>query len=212
MKYVYAAALLAGATLAHAQSPASAPAAAASAPVSAAKKELVAKAVALQQPFFDSIAGEILMGPVMRLGQAARNSLQSLPPEKRDSATKSIDADIRKFLDESMPVMRDRAAKLAPATVGPLLEERMSEDELRQLTTWLSSPAAKKYQQLGGEVQQALAQKLAADAGPLLTPKLQALEQKVRVTLGVPSPDGGASSAAPKAPAAAKPPAKPASK
>jgi len=210
MKYVYAAALLAGATLAHAQ-PASAPAAAASAPVSAAKKELAAKAVALQQPFFDSIAGEILMGPVMRLGQAARNSLQSLPPEKRDSAIKSIDADIRKFLDESMPLMRERAAKIAPTTVGPLLEERMSEDELRQLNTWLSSPAAKKYQQLGGEVQQALAQKLAADAGPLLTPKLQALEQKVRVTLGVPAPDAPASGAKPPA-AAAKPPAKPASK
>ncbi len=109
----------------------------------------------------------------------------------------------------------DRAVKLAPTTIGPILEEKMSEDELKQLIGWLESPAAKKYQQIGGELQQAMGQKLVAEAGPLLTPKLQALEQKVRTSLGVPPATGAASSApaavpAPKA--AATPPKKAASK
>jgi len=203
MKSIFVLALLASATLTHAQT-ASAPAAA---PVSAAKKELVAKVIALQAPILEAMAREMIMRPVMQMGQAAGQALQGLPPEKRESAAKTIDADIRKFIDEAVPLLRDRANKAAPTTLGPILEEKMSEDELKQLVTWLDSGAAKKYQQIGGDLQQAMQQKLLAEASPLLTPKLQALEQKVRVTLGVPPPGSAASGAAP-----VKPAAKPASK
>lgn len=203
MKSILVLALLAGATLTHAQTASAPPAA----PVSAAKKELVAKAIALQAPIFEAMARELIMRPVMQMGQAAGQALQNVPQDKRESAAKTIDADIRKFIDEAVPVLRERATKVAPATLGPILEEKMSEDELKQLVTWLDSGAAKKYQQIGGELQQAMQQKLLAEASPLLTPKLQALEQKVRVTLGVPPPGNGASGAAP-----AKPAAKPASK
>ncbi|HKW85056.1 MAG TPA: DUF2059 domain-containing protein [Burkholderiaceae bacterium] len=208
MKSMIALALLAGATLAHAQS-ASAPAAA---PVSAAKKELVAKVIALQAPILEAMAREMIMRPVMQMGQAAGQALQNVPQDKRESAAKTIDADIRKFVDEAVPLLRERANKVAPATLGPILEEKMNEDELKQLVAWLDSGAAKKYQQIGGDLQQAMQQKLLAEASPLLTPKLQALEQKVRVTLGVPPPAGAASGAGPAKPAAAKPASKAASK
>jgi len=206
MKSIFVMALLVSATLAHAQT-ASSPAAA---PVSAAKKELVAKAIALQAPILEAMAREVIMRPVVQLGQAAGQALQNVPQDKRESAAKTIDADIRKFVDEAVPVLRERANKIAPTTLGPILEEKMSEDELKQLVTWLDSGAAKKYQQIGGELQQAMQQKLLAEANPLLTPKLQALEQKVRVTLGVPPP-GGAEGTAPAKPAA-KAPSKAASK
>jgi uncharacterized protein len=205
MKTLIAAALLAGAAIAHAQTAASAPAtpaASAPSPSSPAKKELVVKALALQQPIFESIAREVVMRPALQLGQAAGNAMQNVAPEKREALSKSIDADIRKYIDESFPLLRDRAIKLAPGTVGPILEEKMSEDELKQLVTWLDSSAAKKYQQIGGELQQAMGQKLVAEAGPLLTPKVQALETKVRASLGLPSP-GSAGASAPAAKAAA---------
>ena len=124
--------------------------------------------------------------------------------DKREAAGKSIDADIRKYVDESLPVLRERAVKLAPSTAGAILEEKMSEDELKQLVAWLESPAAKKYQQIGGEMQQTMGQKLVTEAGPLLTPKLQALEQKVRVTLGLPAPGAAGASAPPAKAAPAK--------
>jgi hypothetical protein len=210
MKSLYLLALLAGATIAHAQTTAPAAASAASSPpVSAAKKELIAKALVLQQPIYEGMAREIVMRPIAQMGQAAGGALQNIPQEKREAAAKSIDADMRKFIDESVPLLRDRAIKLAPSTVGPLLEEKMSEDELKQLVTWLDSPTAKKYQQLGGDLQQAMGQKLLAEASPLLLPKLQALEQKVRTALGVPPP--GAAASAGSAPAKAAAPAKKAS-
>jgi uncharacterized protein len=183
MKKLIALALLTGTALAHAQTAAPAP----TTPSSPAKKELVAKIVALQQPAIDNLARGIAERPAAQMMQAAGNVLQTkVPPEKREAIGKAIEADVKKYVDESTPILRDRAAKIGPATVGPIIEERFSEDELKQLAAWLESPVNKKYQQVAPEMQQALVQKLVAEAGPLLDPKLKVLEQKVRVALGVP--------------------------
>ena len=194
MKQLIAATLMAGAALAQAQT-------ATPAPSSPAKKELVAKIVALQQPGVDNLARGIAERPAAQMMQAAGNALQTkVPPDKRDAVGKAIEADVKKYVEESAPILKERAAKIGPATIGPIIEERFSEDELKQLAAWLESPVNKKYQQVAPEMQQALVQKLVAEAGPLLDPKLKALEQRVRVALGVP--------AAQPEPAAAATPAK----
>ena len=190
MKNLIALALLTGTALAHAQT-------AAPAPSSPAKKELVAKIVALQQPAIDNLARGIAERPAAQMMQAAGNVLQTkVAPEKREAIGKAIEADVKKYVEESTPILKERAAKIGPATVGPIIEEHFSEDELKQLATWLESPVNKKYQQVATEMQQALVQKLVAEAGPLLDPKLKALEQRVRVALGVP-PVAPASGTAP---------------
>ncbi len=196
MKKLIALALLTCTALAHAQTAAPAP----TTPSSPAKKELVSKIVALQQPAIDNLARGIAERPAAQMMQAAGNVLQTkVPPEKREAIGKAIEADVKKYVDESAPILKERAAKIGPATVGPIIEERFSEDELKQLAAWLESPVNKKYQQVAPEMQQALVQKLVAEAGPLLDPKLKALEQKVRVALGVPSvqPGQAGSGAAP---------------
>ena len=190
MKNLIALALLTGTALAHAQT-------AAPAPSSPAKKELVAKIVALQQPAIDNLARGIAERPAAQMMQAAGNVLQTkVAPEKREAIGKAIEADVKKYVEESTPILKERAAKIGPATVGPIIEEHFSEDELKQLAAWLESPVNKKYQQVAPEMQQALVQKLVAEAGPLLDPKLKALEQRVRVALGVP-PVAPASGTAP---------------
>ena len=188
MKQLIAATLVAGAALAQAQTTTPAPS-------SPAKKELVAKIVALQQPGVDNLARGIAERPAAQMMQAAGNVLQTkVAPDKRDAVGKAIEADVKKYVDESAPILKERAAKIGPATIAPIIEERFSEDELKQLAAWLESPVNKKYQQVAPEMQQALVQKLVAEAGPLLDPKLKALEQRVRVALGVPAaqPDSAA--------------------
>ena len=131
MKRLMFAVLLSGAAaLAHAQS-ASAPAPA-SAPASAAKKELVQKLMALQQPGIDKLAANLVEQPAAQMMQAAARALQQqqIAPEKREATGKSIEADIRKFVDESVPIVRERAVKLAPSSIGAVMEEKFSEDEL----------------------------------------------------------------------------------
>lgn len=185
-------ALVTSATLAHAQTP--------------AKKELVAKLLQLQQANIEGLARTIVERPAVQMMQAAAATLQAqVPPERREAAAKSIDTDIRKFVDEATPLLAERAVKIAPASYGVQLEEKFSEDELRQLIAWLESPVNKKFQQQLPELQNGFTQKLVAEAGPLLDGKLSALQRKVQATL---APPAGAAAPAP----AAKPPARAASK
>jgi hypothetical protein len=164
----------------------------------------VQKLMALQQPALENLARSMVEQPAMRmLQEAGRVMQQQVPPEKREAIGKSIEADIRKFVDESVPIMRERAIKLAPSTIGATLEEKFTEDELRQLINWLESPVNKKYLQLGPEMQSNFTQKLVAEARPVIDPRLQALETKVRTSLGGPAA-GPASSAPAKAVAPAK--------
>ena len=183
---------------------ASAPAAATST-ASPAKKELVQKLLVLQQPGIEGVARSIVERPASQLMQAAGQALQAqVPPEKREAVGRSIEADVKKFVEDSVPVLRDRAVKLAPTVIGPVMEEKFTEDELKALIAWLDSPINKKYQQMAPELQNTFAQKLIAEAGPLLDTKLQALQAKVRTTLGTPpaSAASGAKPAGKPAPAA----------
>lgn len=204
MKRLLTTALLTGAALAHAQtSPASA---AAPLPTSPAKKEMVQKLLTLQQPGIEGLARNMVEQPAAQMMQAAARALQAqVPPEKREATGKTIEADVKKYVEESVPPIRERAIKLAPSTIGTALEEKFTEDELKQLINWFESPVNKKYLQLGPEMQNTFMQKLVAESRPMLDPKLQALEQKVRTALGVPSAPAESASAA-------KPAAKPAAK
>lgn len=169
-----AAALMAGAALAHAQS----------------KKELVAKVLQLQRPGIEAMASQIAQAPVLQMLQEARRVLMTqVPPDKREAIAKAIEADARKFVDEATPAIRERAIALAPSTVGPVLEARLTEDELKQLVAWLDSPVNRKYQQLQPEINNALGQKLAAELAPVFDPRLEALKQRMQAAFGtLPAP------------------------
>lgn len=201
-KNLLGALLMCACALAQAQTPAASP----------AKKELVQKLLTLQQPGIETAARSIVERPAAVMLQEAGRVLQTqIPPEKREAIGKTIEADAKRYVEEAFPPVRERALKLAPSTLGATLEEKFSEDELKQLIAWFESPVNKKFQAASGEMQSNFMQKLVADARPLIEPKLQALEQKVRTALGAPAAAAPADSAAtPKA--AAKPPAKAASK
>jgi uncharacterized protein len=186
---------------AHAQNAGSAPAAA-----SPAKKELVQKVLKLQQPGIEGVANALAEGPAVQLMQQASVALQRVPADKREAIAKDIQADVRKYADETVPPLRERATKLAPSVLGPMLEERFTEDELRQLVAWMENPLSRKYSAMGPEMQRALAEKLAAEARPTVEPRLQALQATLSKRLGLqPAPAAsGAASAATNTPAKKK--------
>lgn len=195
-----------------AQTPAAAPTPAASAAGSAAKKELVARLLQLQQPGLEGAARTLVERPAAAMMQQAGAVLQTqVAADQRESIGKGIEADVRKYVDEVYPRVREQAIRLAPTTIGPGYEEKFSEDELRQLIAWFESPLNHKFQQVFPDIQRAYLQKLATEARPLIEPSLRALEQKMRTAL---SPTGDAAGTAPKGNAkpAAKAPAAAASR
>jgi uncharacterized protein YqgV (UPF0045/DUF77 family) len=169
----------------------------------ASKKAVVQRILALQQSEIEAFARSIVERPAAQMMHEAGLALQQqVAPEKREATGKAIEAEVRKYVDDAYPVARERALKLAPSTVGAVLEAKMTEDELKALLAWLESPVNKKYQQVAVEVRKTFTEKLLAELPAVLDPKLQALDGRIRVILGVPPAN---------APAAA-PPARPASK
>ena len=187
-------ALLASTGLAHAES-------------SAAKKELVARILQLQQPAIEQAARALAERPAALVMQQAGQALQTrIAADKREAMGKEIQADVKKYVDEAVPLVRERAVKLAPSTIGVLLEERFTEDELKQLVGFMESPVNRKFAQMGGDMQKALLEKLVAETQPMIDPKLKTMEQSVAKRLGLPIGPGTAASGA------ARPPTKAASK
>jgi hypothetical protein len=175
-----------------------------------AKKELVAKVLLLQQPAIEQAAQALAERPALQMLQQAGMALQSqLPADKREAVAKEIQAEAKKYADEAVPLVRERAVKLAPSTVGALLEEKFSEDELKQLIAIIESPVNRKFLQLGIEMQNVLIDKLVAETQAVIEPKVRALEQAIGKRLAQAAPAAAPAAAAPKP---AKAPAKSASK
>ena len=163
------------------------------------KKELVQKVLQLQQPSIEGMARNLAERPAVLLLQQAGQLLQArVAPDKREALFKDLQGEAKKYADEAVPLARERVVKLAPATVGTLLEEKFSEDELKQVIAWMESPVNRKFQQFMPEMEQSLGQKLTAELSPALDPRIQRLEQAMRKRLeaaGVPMPAASAPAA-----------------
>ncbi len=194
LKMLAVAALLCSANLSFAQG--AAPASTAAQASSPAKKELIAKLLVLQQPGIEMLTRNILQQPLAGLMQSAGGALQQVPADKREAVGKAIEADLKKFFDDNAPMMKERAIKLSPTTIGVVLDERFSEDELKQVLAWLESPVSKKFGQVNGELQKVLTEKLMADVGGTLDTRFKTLQQGVAKQLGVTAPKAAAPAAA----------------
>jgi uncharacterized protein len=197
LKGLVMAAALAAAGMAQAQG-------AAPAPASPAKKELVNKVLTLLQPAVENMAQQLAQQPAAQIQQGAGQALQRVPTERREAVARDIEADLRKYVEEAVPLVRDKAVKLAPGTIGVLLDERFTEDELRQIAALLESPVNRKFQQAFPDMQKALGEKLVAESKAEIEPKVRALDQTVVKRLGLTPPAAAASGAKPAATTPAK--------
>ena len=158
------------------------------------KKPLIAKILVLQQPNLDNMARGMIEQPAAQLMQQVSIAVrQRVPEDKREELGREVQADVKKYIDETLPIVRDSASRLAPSTVGAVLEERFSVEELKQIIALLESPLNRKYQAAGADMQRALTEKLVAESRASVQAKIQALEQSVGKRM---APYMGASGAA----------------
>jgi hypothetical protein len=172
------------------------------------KKELVAKVVQLRAPAVERLARTIAMDPAQTALNAARQVMQFVPADKREALAKQVQADVKAFYDDTEAKLRESGARNAAATIGPILEEKFTEDELKLIITWLESSAAKKYEQLEPDMQAQLTRKMVEDTKPAVEPKLRALEETLKKRFAAYAPPPAASGparAASAAPAASAP-------
>ncbi|BCO25673.1 hypothetical protein MIZ03_0552 [Rhodoferax lithotrophicus] len=155
---------------------------------SSAKTELISKILTLQQQVIEQTAQSLVERPALQMMQQASLALQTrVAPENREAVAKAIQADLKAYADDVGPLVRQKAVKLAPSTVGALLDQRFSEDELKQLIAIIESPVNRKYQQMGGDLQKALVDQLVTETKAVVEPKVKALEQAMVKHLGLPA-------------------------
>ena len=107
----------------------------------------------------------------------------------------ALQDDVRKYAEDTFPVVRDRARALAPSTLGPLMAEKLTEAELQEVLAVFKSEAWRKFQGLAPDMQKALGEKLVADVKPQMETRLKALDQTMAKRLGL-TPPAAASGAA----------------
>ena len=162
------------------------------------KQELVTKLVSLQQAGIENVGRAIAGQTSQQMLQAAGQAIPGLPADKREAAGKDVQADVKKFYDEVEPILRKRASEIAPAMLAPIYEERYSEDELKAVIAWLESPVSKKFQQIGAEIENTLAQKVMTDTRGTVEPRLRTLQLSVAKRLGVSPPRSAGNASGPK--------------
>ena len=161
-----------------------------------AKKELVAKILQAQQGGVDQLARQLVEQPAMQMLQRAGPVIQNrVAADKREAMARDVQADVRKFVEEIYPIVRQRAQALAPSTIGPLIEEKMTEAELKEVLAVFESAAWRKFQTLAPDMQKALGEKLVADVKPQVETRLKALDAALGKRLGLTPPASAPASA-----------------
>ncbi len=185
------------------------------------KRDAIMRLPIAQKATFDGVASGITQAPARQFtAQFVQPALGLVAPEKRDATVQQIDAELQKYQEAATPLVKASANKVGPGAVASVLEDKFTEDELKQLASMLDSPVLKKFQGLMPEVEKNVVDKVTADARAQVDPKLQALQENIRKIIDTASggklsqamaaqaQGGAASGAAP----AAKPAAKPAKK
>lgn len=150
------------------------------------KKALIANILKAQQPAIEALARTIVEQPAVQMSQQAANILQTrVAADQREAVGKKIQADLKKYVDEATPIVRDRAIKLGPTTIGKLLDEKFSEKELKELLAIFESPVNRKFLELAPTLQRNLGEALVKETKPQIEPKVLALEERIAGHLGI---------------------------
>jgi hypothetical protein len=150
----------------------------AQAATSPAKEQLINRV--LQLWHVENVGTTMLQEPVAESLRQSRALLQGrVSVEKQEAAMKEITQFAKEFFDDATPIVRGSAQKMIPTTVAPILAEKFSEEELRQIIVLLESPVKKKFESVIPEMQAALGKKIAQDTGPVINPKLDALKERI---------------------------------
>ncbi len=146
------------------------------------KQKLVQKVLALWH--LEDTAIVMVQRPAANALQQARIALQGrVSAAKQEATLRGIASDLQQYVDEATPIVRDNAQRLKAPTVGPLLVQNFSDDELRQLIALLESPVKKKFEQLVPLFERSFGEKIAAESRAAIDPKLQAMTQTVGLKL-----------------------------
>lgn len=152
------------------------------APVPAEKKALVERVLAKMA--LDAVGLQMLQNPVADMLRQARVVVQSRVPADRQEATmKDITAEAEKFVAQEAPALRAGTHAVVQANVAPLLAQKFSDDELKQLAAILESPVLAKFEAEVPELKRTVGENVAKANAAQIQPKMTDLQNRIGLKL-----------------------------
>jgi hypothetical protein len=140
----------------------------------------------LDKMALDTVGMQMMQAPVADMLRQAKVVVSSrVPAERQDATMKDITADANQFMAEEGPVLLKSTHAIVEQDVAPVLAQKFSVDELKQLAAILESPVLAKFEAAVPELKRAVGENLAKANAARIQPKMTALQNKVGERLRV---------------------------
>jgi len=150
--------------------------------VSPAKQALVQRV--LDKMGLESVGLQMLQAPVADMLRQSRVVVQSrVPADKQDATMKDITAEATTFVEQESAGLRTSTRAIVQSSVAPLLAQKFSEEELKQLAGILESPVLAKFESVVPEMKKAVGDNVAKANAAQIQPKMTALQNRVGLKL-----------------------------
>jgi len=147
-----------------------------------AKQALVQRV--LDKMGLESVGLQMLQAPVADMLRQSRVVVQSrVPADKQDATMKDITAEATKFVEQESAGLRTSTRAIVQSSVAPLLAQKFSEEELKQLAGILESPVLAKFESVVPEMKKAVGENVAKANAAQIQPKMTALQNRVGLKL-----------------------------
>jgi len=154
----------------------------AAASVPAEKQALVNRVLAKMA--LDSVGAQMLQAPVAEMIRQSRVVVSSrVPAEKQEATLKEVTAEANSFLERETPPLRASTQKVVQASVAPLLAQKFSTEELKQLAEILEAPVLAKFETLVPEMKKTVGENVAKANAAQIQPKMTELQNRVGLRL-----------------------------
>jgi hypothetical protein len=132
----------------------------------------------------ENVGMGMLQKPVVEALRQAQIVIDNrVPADKQKAAIAGITADASQFLEEEAPMVKASTKNVVDNSVVPLLAQRFTEDELKQLIAILESPVKAKFEAMAPEIEKTLGEGVAKANQAQINPKLTELQNKIGLRL-----------------------------
>ncbi len=150
--------------------------------VPADKQALVNRVLAKMA--LDTVGLQMLQAPVAEMVRQSRVVVTSrIPADKQDAVMKDITADATRFLEQEAPPLRASTQAAVKTSVAPLLAQKFSTEELKQLAEVLESPVLAKFETLVPEMKKTVGDNVAKANAAQMQPKMTELQNRIGMRL-----------------------------
>jgi hypothetical protein len=133
---------------------------------------------------FESVGTQMLQAPVAEMLRQSRVVVTSrVPAEKQEAVMKDLTMEATKFIEQETPPLRASTQSVVQSSVAPLLAQKFSVEELKQLADVLESPVLAKFETLVPEMKRAVGDNVAKANAAQIQPKMTELQNRVGLRL-----------------------------